>query len=131
MIRIVLDHKLDINITECLLEAMEYLKGTQEDSAKYHFDIIKVQNYIIDRLQRYYQEIGIATDVVRAVRGQVGGIANLSEADEAIRAIQEFKAKDKGKEVIALSKRVANILSGHREKELPKIRAELYEHKAE
>ena len=110
---------------------MEYLKGTQKDSGEYQFDIIKVHDYIVDRLQRYYQEIGIDTDVVRAVRGQAGGIANLCKADEAIRAIQKFKAKDKGKEVIALSKRVANILSGHREKELPKIRAELYEHKAE
>lgn len=131
VIRIVLDHKLDINIKECLAEAMENLRGTTGGAGQYHFDITKVHSYIVDRLMRFYQEMGIESDVVRAVQGQAGGIVNLYKADEAIRAIQEFKAKDKGREVIALSKRVANIISGHGEKELPEIKAELYEHKAE
>ena len=131
VIRIVLVHKLDINVEKCLAKAREGLQESGRLSEEYHFDITKVYDYMLERLTHYYQEIGIESDIVRAVRGREGGIINLSKADETIRAIQEFRTHNKGSELIALSKRVANIISDQVADELPEVRAELYEHKAE
>ena len=131
VIRIVLVHKLDINVEECLAKAREGLQGSGRLIEEYHFDITKVYDYMLERLSHYYQEFGIESDIVRAVRSREGGIINLSKADETIRAIHEFRTHNKGSELIALSKRVANIISDQVADELPEIRAELYEHKAE
>ena len=72
VIRIVLVHKLDINVEECLAKAREGLQESGRLLEEYHFDITKVYDYMLERLTHYYQEIGIESDIVRAVRGREG-----------------------------------------------------------
>ena len=103
VIRICIEKELDLDLA-ALLEQAAGLYGQD-------FDTNALLTYLIERLENYYAEQGIAGDLVNAA---VGGhrAANLHQVHEVIIAVMDFRKKraDEAEKMIAVNKRVANIL---------------------
>lgn len=122
VIRIVIEHKLTVDLRSCLTRAAELF-------SQHQFDVDPVYEYMLDRLSNLYQDAGIEVDVVKAVRGSNLGVANLVQTNDRVRALSEFKSLDKAKNLIAANKRVANILKDV--DGLPDINEQLFEQSVE
>ena len=102
VVRICIENKLDLCLDDCLGEAAS-LYGKD-------FDPASVSDYIVERLTSYYQERGIAGDVVDAATNGGGKTINLLEIDDVVRTLQSFRDGPTSVSIIAANKRVANFL---------------------
>ncbi len=102
VIRIIVENSLPLNLGVCLAEAARL--------HQYQYDVSGVHEYILDRHANWYQDLGFHADVIAAIRLGTAGADDLSQADQRIRALQEFKQHDHAANLIAANKRVANIL---------------------
>lgn len=102
VIRICVENQLSLPLGDCLVEASSlYGKG---------FETASVSNYIVERLTSYYQEQGIAGDVVEAATNSASSSVNLLEIDDVVRTLQAFRNGPTAGSIVAANKRVANIL---------------------
>jgi len=89
------------------------LEGVLAESARLYgkgFDSTSVSAYIVERLANYYQELGIAGDVVEAATNSANMSINLLEIDDVVRTLQSFRDGPTAGSIIAANKRVANLL---------------------
>ena len=104
VLRIIVENGLDLDLAElCELAADAYPIELDARAA-----VPAVIEYIFDRQKAYYQEQGIAFDVVDAVA--YDSPASLYDCDLRIRALQEFQRHEAAPALAAANKRIANIL---------------------
>ncbi|MFB3078408.1 MAG: glycine--tRNA ligase subunit beta [Lysobacterales bacterium] len=102
IIRICIENELPLDIRSCLQTALDLHARTTSPNV--------VFDYILDRLANWYGEQGIEAEVFNAVRLSQAGISDLLEADHRIRSMQDFRQHEQAANLIAVNKRVANIL---------------------
>lgn len=128
VIRIVLEACLELNLLAILKEsASQY----QVQVASRQFKVASLFDYLLDRLQFWYQEKGIPADVFRAVRASHDQMDNLIATDKKIRVLNEFRAGPDTQDLVEVNKRVANILKGIDLDALDDTDAGLFENDAE
>ena len=123
VIRIIIENRLSLDLHACLVKTSEIFQEQRlgDTGKQYYFDITTVYDYILERLNNWYQDSGIDVDVIQAVRNSAVAISNLTEGNERVRALHEFKVSDKAKKLIAANKRVANILKDTNHTDLPEV----------
>ena len=104
VLRIIVENKLDLDIEAlCHLAADAYPEDLAASAA-----VPEVVEYVFDRQKAYYQEQGIAFDVVDAVAYDTPG--SLYDCDRRIRALQAFQQHEAAPALAAANKRISNIL---------------------
>ncbi len=104
VLQIILHNKLAVNLRELITAATGQHAAIEDRSAV----VDKVCSYIFDRFTAYYQEQGISTEVIMAVRA-VSAFDAL-DFDARIHAVTEFVAQPECESLAAANKRVSNIL---------------------
>ena len=105
VIQIVLQNKLVLNIEELVAQAIsQHIVITEVDKTA-----SSVCNYIFDRFTALYQEQGVQTEVILAVRA----VAKLDalDFDARLTAVNAFIQQKECEALAAANKRVSNILS--------------------
>ncbi len=133
VIRIIIENGLSLDLQTCLVKTSELFQEQRPgDSEKqYYFDISTVYDYVLERLNNWYQDSGIDIDVFQAVCNSAVAITDLTEANERVRALHRFKGDDKAKNLITTNKRVANILKNTNNMNLPKVDTNRFTHETE
>ncbi len=102
IIRICIENQLPVDLPACLSRAASHFRN--EETAR------EVLDYVLDRLANWYGDEGISQDVFNAVRYSEAGIRDLHEAHHRIQSLAAFRQDDRMQSLIAVNKRVANIL---------------------
>ena len=104
VLRIVVENRLDLDLEDMCQAAAEGIR-VEPTSGDVAGDVIE---FVLDRLRGYYQEQGIAFDIVDAVAHDRPG--RLYDCDQRIRALQAFQGHEAAAALAAANKRIANIL---------------------
>jgi len=114
-LRIIIENNLLIGL-RLIIKKSEELFGSKLSNK----DVVKdVENFILDRLPTWYQEKGIRSDVVTAVRVQALSKPNrnmrydiyLVDFNARVLAVSHFLSLDAAEALVAANKRVNNILT--------------------
>ena len=105
ILQIILQNQLSIDL-EVLIKTAVKLHATAIDNADQ--TISKVKRYIFDRFTAFYQDQGVATEIIQAVRA-VSRFDAL-DFDARIQAVSEFVQQPECEALAAANKRVSNIL---------------------
>lgn len=104
IVRILIDAKLAIDLNALCQKSAEILASkVQQESA-----VNDVLHYIYDRLKAYYEDQGIAYNVVQAVLESKPTL--LTDLDQRVKAVHDFTAHQASTALAAANKRITNIL---------------------
>lgn len=105
VIRIIIEKQLDLNLTELIQESIQLFgdKLINENTAENVFD------FIMGRFRAFYQEQGIAVDVIQAVLAKKP--SSPLDFDKRIKAVTFFGELVEAETLAAANKRVGNILA--------------------
>lgn len=104
IIRICIEQQLDLDL-ETLLNAAASALEQKIDARS---AVNKVFDYIMDRLQGYYQDKGVDIDIIDAVLATRP--TRLLDLDQRIKACQAFRSLPEAQSLAAANKRISNIL---------------------
>ncbi|MFT5503579.1 MAG: glycyl-tRNA synthetase beta chain [Gammaproteobacteria bacterium] len=121
VIRIIIELELSLDLNDLITKAATGLSDKLDTNSA----TSEVRDYVFDRLKNYYQEKGIALDIVDAVVYNYPG--QLSDSDKRIRALAEFQKHESAEVLAAANKRINNILKKQGEIDLPEIQTELFQ----
>ena len=102
VIRICIENRLSVDLLDCFAKSSELYE--RELSTR------SVLDYIRERLDGYYNDLGINKGVVNAALGGQTRSMNLLRLNYVIQALHDFESSDIAKKVITANKRVANLL---------------------
>ncbi len=105
IIRMLIANDVALTIDELIAQAVDQYPEnvlTQDPKAS-------VKDYILERLNAWYNDQGIGVDVLRAVLAT--GVANAAEIDRRVSGVHEFTQTDAAGALAGANKRVANILA--------------------
>lgn len=105
VVRLLIETKHDLDLSAALTHAAA-LYGDKLANKTVVADVLL---FVQERLRPYYQERGIAHDVVASVTAL--GLSNLHDVDQRIAAVQAFKSLEAAAALSAANKRVSNILA--------------------
>ncbi|MFK5216239.1 glycine--tRNA ligase subunit beta [Glaesserella parasuis] len=114
-LRIIVENNLFLGLRS-LIRISENLFGNKLTNKNVEQE---VENFILDRLPSWYQEKGIRTDIISAVRARHLSKPNrdlpydtyLSDFNSRVLAVSHFLTLDSAEDLIALYKRASNILT--------------------
>ena len=113
VIRICIENELNLNISDCLNKSAELYGGGYETEG--------LRRYIIDRLNSYYDDLGIGKDLVESASGEHLTALNLLSVNLVVHALSEFKDSPIAESIVEVNKRVANILKKANLEDLPEV----------
>lgn len=125
LIRIIIEKQLDLDIADLITESIA-LYGDKIANENTQADVI---NFVIGRFRAYYQEQGVAVDVIQAVLAKTP-TAPL-DFEKRIKAVSFFRALPESATLAAANKRVGNILAKFDGELYPSFKAELASEAAE
>ena len=105
VLRIIVENELVLDLNDLCRAAAEGYQYSEVDADPVIGDVIE---YVFDRTRSYYQDQGIAFDIVDAVVYNRPGL--LFDCDLRIRALQEFQRHEAAPALAAANKRIGNIL---------------------
>ncbi len=105
IIRMLIASDIALDLDELIARAVNQYPGAVLE----HDPKSAVKDYILERLNAWYDDQGIGVDVLRAVLAT--GIANAAEIDRRVNSVHEFAQTDAASSLAAANKRVANILA--------------------
>ena len=114
-LRIIIENNLLIGLRSIIEKSEELFESKLNNK-----DVVKdVENFILDRLPTWYQEKGIRSDVVTAVRARALSKPNrnmrydiyLVDFNARVLAVSHFLSLDAAEALVAANKRVNNILT--------------------
>lgn len=105
VVRLLIETEHDLDLNAALSQAAALYQNKLANKAV----VADVLGFIQERLRPYYQERGIAQDVVASVTAL--GLSNLHDVDKRIAAVQAFKSLEAAAALSAANKRVSNILA--------------------
>ncbi len=106
-IRLVIEKKLTLSLQSVL----QIVAASFALSLNAQEQVDDVKAYILDRLQGYYREQGVAVDIYQAVRAVVDD--DLLDFDHRLQALQRFSHDKVAPSLLASAKRIRNILRKH------------------
>lgn len=106
ILRIMAEFKINCDLKELILAVQQQFKCPLKNTNV----VDNVVTFLLDRLQPYYADRGIASDVVSSVISVNSNYA-ISDIDLKIKAVKLFVASDSSHSLINANKRVANILN--------------------
>ena len=106
LIRILVEKRLDLDITELLDLA---LAQHTFDASTREKTLVQVTEYILDRFGAWYNDDGIATEVIQSVR--FNQIVRPMDFDLRVKAVHAFSKLPEAAALAAANKRVGNLLS--------------------
>jgi glycyl-tRNA synthetase beta chain len=125
-LRIVIEGKLDIDLNEVVLFAVNSYKAKLDNPAV----LSQVLNFIKERTRAWYQDQDITADIFAAVAAL--NITNFLDADKRIAAVKTFKQAREAEALSAANKRVSNILAKYTDAISAKnINADLFDSETE
>ena len=102
IVRMCVEGQLEFSVKDAIQKSIEiYAK---------EFDPAPIYDYLAERLKSWYQEQGVRFDSVDAVVKTGHWQANLSQTNNTIKALEDFRASEYAEALVAANKRVANIL---------------------
>ncbi len=125
VVRILIEQDLPLDIYQLCQVAAQSLSDKVEADAV----VDDVVDYIFDRLKSYYQEQGIAYDIVDAVLAVKSTLLN--DCDRRVQALHQFQSHDAALALAAANKRISNILKKQVLTEMPVIDQALFSETAE
>lgn len=102
VVRICIENSLPLRLSEIV--------GSANNGHNKGFDSDAVVSYMIDRMENWYQEEGISSDCFNAIRQSNLPINDMTEAHGRMLALHEFRGKPECLTIVAINKRIANIL---------------------
>ena len=105
VIRIIIEKQLDLNLATLIEESIQLFEGklVNENTAD------NVLDFIMGRFRAFYQEQGIALDVIQAVLAKKP--SSPLDFDKRIKAVSFFGELEEAETLAAANKRVGNILA--------------------
>ena len=105
VLRILVENRLDLNLTECLQYATDlYPKLPAGDQV-----VDQVFQYMLERFKVWYQDKGVPVEVFTAVCAL--DVSHPIDIDRRIDAVNKFRSIEGAIDLSAANKRVANILA--------------------
>jgi glycyl-tRNA synthetase beta chain len=107
VLRIIIEKDLDLDLDIIIKSA---IKNYTYQRVPIHIEdtTTQVYEFILARLQVYYNKLGYAHDEIDAVLSLKPG--NLQDADKRLRALAEFRKLPEAESLAAANKRISNIL---------------------
>lgn len=105
ILQIILQNQISIDL-EALIKTAVKLHASAIDNTDQ--TISKVKSYIFDRFTAFYQDQGVATEIIQAVRAV--STFDALDFDARIQAVSEFVKQPECEALAAANKRVSNIL---------------------
>ena len=104
VLRLTVECELDLDLEDCLVQAMEgYPKSLHADAVPR-----AVLGYLADRMLGYGVERGQSRDAIEAVLAV--GFARPLDAFRRVRAVEDFRSRPQAQVLVAMHKRIRNIL---------------------
>ena len=125
VLRILIENRLFLDLADLCRSAADGY-GNQLEADKVVDEVI---DYIFDRLRAYYQEQGIAFDIVDAVTFNKPGV--LYDCEQRVRALNEFQDNQAAAALAAANKRIHNILKKQGQRAAAGVEEELLQETAE
>lgn len=126
LLRMLVELELDLDFKAIIANAAEAYAGTIEVSKEVQDDIF---NFLLGRFRAWYQEQGVAVDVIQSVLARRPQKA--LDFDRRVKAVTQFVCFPEAEALAASNKRVSNILSKSDTNGLVDINAELLQEDAE
>ncbi|MFZ7241132.1 glycine--tRNA ligase subunit beta [Avibacterium avium] len=105
VLRIIVEKKLPLNLTD-LVKKSTALFGDKLTNSNVVDDVV---DFMLGRFRAWYQEEGIAVDVIQAVLARRP--TRPADFDARVRAVAHFRTLDAAEALAAANKRVSNILA--------------------
>lgn len=125
VVRICIEQRLDLDLAQLLAAAASNFDATLDAGSVTQ----AVLEYVMDRLHGYFQETGIAADLIDAVLATRP--VRLLDCEQRIRACQVFRALPEAASLAAANKRIRNILKKTEEEIPPQVNASMLQDKEE
>ena len=125
VLRILIENRLSLDLADLCRSAADGY-GKKLEAVKVVDEVI---DYIFDRLRAYYQEQGIAFDIVDAVTYNRPGV--LYDCEQRVRAVSEFQHNPAAAALAAANKRISNILKKQGQSTALSVEADLLRETAE
>lgn len=106
VLRIIIEHKLDIDLSELVTLAVEQHSAISTDKQSEVID--QVVAFMMERLRAYYEDKGIRIDTYLAVAALAP--TKPLDFDQRINAVEHFRTLAAAEALAAANKRVSNIL---------------------
>lgn len=126
LLRMLVELELDLDFKAIIVNAAEAYAGTIDVSTEVQDDIF---NFLLGRFRAWYQEQGVAVDVIQSVLARRPQKA--LDFDRRVKAVTQFVCLPEAEALAASNKRVSNILSKSDTNGLVDINAELLQEDAE
>ncbi|TCP93324.1 glycyl-tRNA synthetase beta chain [Cricetibacter osteomyelitidis] len=105
VLRIIVEKKLPLDLTD-LVEKSTALYGDKLTNENVIADVV---DFMLGRFRAWYQDEGIAVDVIQAVLARRP--TRPADFDDRVRAVAHFRTLDSAEALAAANKRVSNILA--------------------
>ncbi|OUR61198.1 glycine--tRNA ligase subunit beta [Colwellia sp. 39_35_sub15_T18] len=109
VIRIIIEKQLDLDLAELINESINLFGGVAGDKLSNDRTAENVLDFIMGRFRAFYQEQGIAVDVIQAVLAKKPSAP--LDFEKRIKAVSFFGELPEAATLAAANKRVANILA--------------------
>ena len=109
VIRIIIEKQLDLDLISLINESIKSFGGVSGDKLSNENTAANVFDFITGRFRAFYQEQGIAVDVIQAVLAKKPSAP--LDFDKRIKAVSYFGKLAEAETLAAANKRVANILA--------------------
>lgn len=109
VIRIVIEKQLDLDLKTLIDESIKLFGGAKGDKLSNENTATNVFDFIMGRFRAFYQEQGIAVDVIQAVLAKKPSAP--LDFDKRIKAVSYFGNLPEAETLAAANKRVGNILA--------------------
>ena len=109
VIRIIIEKQLDLDLTTLINESINLFGGVGGDKLANKNTAENVLDFIMGRFRAFYQEQGVAVDVIQAVLAKKPSAP--LDFDKRIKAVSYFGELPEAETLAAANKRVGNILA--------------------
>ena len=106
LLRILIEGKYAVSLDELVRIASHHYAGTIDITDAIQGDILE---FLFGRFRAYYQEQGVAVDVIQAVLARKPMVP--FDFEQRVKAVEAFKSHESAESLAAANKRVGNILS--------------------
>jgi glycyl-tRNA synthetase beta chain len=124
-LRIIRKHSLTFNLRELLYSIAQTLSDKLTEKAV----VDEVHQFIMERLKGIYIDLGVGIDLFQAVVAVAP--ENLTDFDQRIKAMQEFRNMEEAESLAAANKRIRNILKKSNQELAAQPDPSLYQDEAE
>lgn len=108
IVRILIEKRLDINLYDLVLLAQKNMPEDIRSNTK--CDPVQINNFLLDRVRRYFADHGNDYHAIESVINPFGGITPLGILSDIIPMATKFLSTEEGRVLANANKRITNIL---------------------